>query len=179
MFRVCVYICLFLCVFVCVCVYMCMCVCVYVCICVCVLCVHVCVCVCVCVSTESPPQLPLNKAKNNYASFECGARVIKTNEEAQVGCVCVHVCVCVCMCVCACVVCVCVRVCVCMCVCVCVCVCACVGMVGEGRYVGGGKVWWRRGGMVGEGSLACNSFAFKSCWSITLLTIYPVTPLHH
>ncbi|KAL5475068.1 hypothetical protein EMCRGX_G027120 [Ephydatia muelleri] len=32
---------------------------------------------------ESPPQLPLNKAKNNYASFECGARVIKTNEEAQ------------------------------------------------------------------------------------------------
>ena len=35
------------------------------------------------VCVESP-QLPLNKAKNNYASFECGARVIKTNEEAQV-----------------------------------------------------------------------------------------------
>ena len=57
----------------------CMCVCVYKY--VCVYCMHV----YVSTSTESRPQLPLNKAKNNYASFECGARVIETNEEAQVG----------------------------------------------------------------------------------------------
>ena len=38
-----------------------------------------------CLLTDSIANIPISKTKNNYASVDCGAKVISTNQEARVS----------------------------------------------------------------------------------------------